>query len=1062
MKKYIFTLIVLLTGLHAAFSQCTADAGPNQTLTCSTTQVQLQGSSNIGGATYAWSGPLGFASTEQNPFTSDPGEYTLTITNPDDGCTATATTTVLLNTVPPSVGLNANGSLTCAQTTVLINVALTPLNPATFIWSGPNGFTSTEEIPTVIEPGDYTVTVTYIDNGCSSTATTPVFQNTTLPNISATGGTISCSNPSVTLVGNSSTQGAVYFWSGPANFFSTQQNPLVTMPGAYTLVVTSPFNGCTSTAVATVTQDGSVPNISGVPTPVSCFGISDGGVDIQVSGGVPPYTYWWSNGVTTASVNNLVAGIYSLTVSDNAGCTAVALYQISQPAGISATPNIHDVNCFGFDDGQITLGNPVGGIPPYNFQWVGPGIPIAFGQEITDLVAGQYTVTISDSKGCTRVYNYLVNQPTEIQVDIPVQCENMAFAMATGGTQPYVYDWRLGGPAGQVVATGPNPTNLPAGNYFLVVSDDVGCTGTAQFAVSPNTIPCTRITGQVILDDDIFCQNDPGEPGLSNWFLQADGPNGTFYGLSGMDGHYTITLEPGDYTLSLILQDPQATTCQNYLPVTLAQAGDSTQVDFLVQLANPDCPAMSIDLSTPRLRRCFGNNIYYLQYCNNSVIEATDVYITLELDPFMSINLSELPYTDLGNNLYRFDLGTVPPNFCDDIWVQVTISCNAVIGQAHCSEAHIYPDTACAPVNPQWSGAQLATRSVCTGDSLRFIIKNIGAGSTTQALDYIVIEDGIMSWQGTIDPLPAGAEMVVTVPANGATWRIEVEQEPFSPLPGQARLSVEGCSNTGSFSTGFVNQFPVANAGPWVDVDCTPNIGSWDPNDKQGFPLGYGADHYIRPGTELEYLIRFQNTGTDTAFNVVIRDTLAQWLDPLTVRAGGSSHPYRFQLAGEGVLIFDFQNIMLPDSNVNEPLSNGFVKFRISPRANVPMETDILNNAAIYFDFNDPVITNTTLHRIGENFVSVGLWQPVQPLLQVQVTPHPLRDASWISVTPTVSRPLKNYQLRILDLLGKPMHHQESAEPKFLLRKNDLPAGIYLFQIEQDGVLLGTGKLIVQ
>jgi uncharacterized repeat protein (TIGR01451 family) len=546
------------------------------------------------------------------------------------------------------------------------------------------------------------------------------------------------------------------------------------------------------------------------------------------------------------------------------------------------------------------------------------------------------------------------------------------------------------------------------------------------------------------------------------WYLKATGATDTYFAITDSSGQYLLRAIPGDYTLALIPpQGYQPLICQNDVPINLAQTGDSTVVDFLAQLPNPDCPALSVSLSTPILRRCFSNNSYYIQYCNNSPFEAPDAYVTLELDPFLVIQNAQVPYTDLGNNTYRFDLGTVPPNFCDDIWVRVLVSCSAVLGQTHCSEAHIYPDTSCAPGNPQWSGAHIQVTSQCAGDSLHFLLKNIGSGNMTNTLEYIVIEDGIMSQQGSAAPLNAGESMTVSVPANGATWRIETTQEPFSPIPDQPVLSVEGCTNTGSFSMGFVNQFPAGDLGPWVDVDCTPNIGSYDPNDKQGFPLGYGSEHYIRPGTELEYLIRFQNTGTDTAFTVVIRDTLSAWLDPLTVRAGASSHPYRFELAGTGTLIFEFQNILLPDSTVNEPESHGFVQFRISPRVDVPLETAILNSAAIYFDFNDPVLTNTTVHRLGENFVSVGLWQAQVPDYAVRVAPHPMQEVSWIRLSPTVNL-TGTFKLRVFDLMGKPAYQATASEAQFLLRKSDLPAGVYFFNIENEGVLLGSGKLIVR
>jgi uncharacterized repeat protein (TIGR01451 family) len=351
-------------------------------------------------------------------------------------------------------------------------------------------------------------------------------------------------------------------------------------------------------------------------------------------------------------------------------------------------------------------------------------------------------------------------------------------------------------------------------------------------------------------------------------------------------------------------------------------------------------------------------------------------------------------------------------------------------------------------------------RSECAGDSLHFILKNVGTAPLSNALEYIVIEDGLMNRTGSAPPLAAGAEMIITVPANGSTWRVEAEQEPFVPNQSLVVLSVEGCTTTGAFSTGFVEQFPLNDYDEWIDIECRPNQGSYDPNDKQGFPVGYGADHYVRPGTEIEYLIRFQNTGTDTAFNVYILDTLSSWLDPASVEPGASSHNYRFELRGEGTLLFEFPNIMLPDSNVNEPASNGFVKFRIRPRADVPLETDIFNNAAIYFDFNEPIITNTTQHRIGENFISVATWDPRRPQYLVSVAPNPAIDRAVIRLTG--SPETGNYQLLLTDPSGRTARTLHNSTAAFELQRGDLPAGVYFFQVRLDGELCGLGKLILR
>jgi uncharacterized repeat protein (TIGR01451 family) len=298
----------------------------------------------------------------------------------------------------------------------------------------------------------------------------------------------------------------------------------------------------------------------------------------------------------------------------------------------------------------------------------------------------------------------------------------------------------------------------------------------------------------------------------------------------------------------------------------------------------------------------------------------------------------------------------------------------------------------------------------------------------------------------------------VPLPANGNTWRIEADQEARFPGRSIPQLSVEGCSKTGVFSPGFLGQFPVNDADPTLDVECTVNTGPYDPNDKQGFPLGYGQQHYIRAGTDLEYLIRFQNVGTDTAFNVVVLDTLPPGLDITTVRPGAGSAPYQFEAKSSNILVFSFLNIKLPDSTTNNEASNGFVKFRISPRPDAPAETDIKNKAAIYFDYNDPVITDATRHRIGGNFVSVGLWEPRMPAYSISVSPNPMRDRAVLSLVGAPDHGV--YRLRLFDLQGKVQLELLSNAPQFELKKEALPPGTYLFGVELGGQAVGAGKLV--
>lgn len=138
-----------------------------------------------------------------------------------------------------------------------------------------------------------------------------------------------------------------------------------------------------------------------------------------------------------------------------------------------------------------------------------------------------------------------------------------------------------------------------------------------------------------------------------------------------------------------------------------------------------------------------------------------------------------------------------------------------------------------------------------------------------------------------------------------------------------------------------------------------PITGSWDPNDKQENHQGILRRNVFESGQYLTYRIRFQNTGTDTAFKVVIRDTLSSDLDWQSLQMVAASHSYKFDITDSNKLAWTFKNILLPDSNVNEPASHGYIVYRIMPRSVIQVGDTISNRASIYFDFNQPVHTNT-------------------------------------------------------------------------------------------------------
>ena len=163
---------------------------------------------------------------------------------------------------------------------------------------------------------------------------------------------------------------------------------------------------------------------------------------------------------------------------------------------------------------------------------------------------------------------------------------------------------------------------------------------------------------------------------------------------------------------------------------------------------------------------------------------------------------------------------------------------------------------------------------------------------------------------------------------------------------------------------GFYDGEQVAYGEKTITVEMTC---SYDPNDKQVFPNGYEEPHFILNDTELEYLIRFQNTGNATAINVLVTDTIDENIDLSSFNLVANSHSVITNIRpDERVIEFLFENIMLPDSSSNEPESNGMISFKISPYSDLLPGTVINNTGNIYFDNNPPIITNTTWNTIYE------------------------------------------------------------------------------------------------
>ncbi len=596
-----------------------------------------------------------------------------------------------------------------------------------------------------------------------------------------------------------------------------------------------------------------------------------------------------------------------------------------------------------------------------------------------------------------------------------------------------------------------NPNTLPATNNVYVVKTD-----------SLGRLYSNIINGRIANDTSMDCLVDSSEVGLVNWIVEArKDATQSFFGSSDSLGNYEITADTGAYHLILHSPNPYWGICTDSVPLLLTEFYDTTTVDFAVQ-PDIECPLLVVDVATPWLRRCF-DNVYTVNYCNDGTMQADSAYVDIHLDPYLNFISASIPEQMISANEYRFQLGDLAIGACGSFNFTVNVDCDStVLGQNHCVEAHIYPDSLCLPMNPNWSGAFVEVDAECQDSVLQFTIENTGAGSMDGPLRYVIIEDAILMHHSSFE-LIAGESQEIPLANNGASYLIYAEQEPGAPGQSVPILSVEGCVSTPGFpfSTGFVNQFSHNDLNPFIDIDCRANRGSYDPNDKQGFPLGYGAEHFIEANTPIDYMIRFQNTGTDTAFTVVIKDTLSAWLNPASLRAGVSSHPYEFSLSGGGIATFTFNNILLPDSTTNLAGSNGFVKFRINQEADNAIDTRIENRAAIFFDFNPPIFTNTTFHTIGEDWLSIILDTKdlTSSLEDIKVYPNPLRSSALFDLG---DQQIKNGQFVLYNTQGQLVGLQDFSGSTFTFERNQLSSGFYFFNIREEGKLIGKGKLIIQ
>ncbi|WP_046744103.1 T9SS C-terminal target domain-containing protein [Kordia zhangzhouensis] len=538
-----------------------------------------------------------------------------------ESCTATSDVSEVIINLGPSIDTQPQSQELCTADTVnALTVSFSNgVGTPTYQWYSNTiddtttgtpiaGATTDSYTPVITSPGTtyYYCIITFSSGGCAEIVsnTAEIIVNET-PVISDFAETI-CSGNSFTVSPNTTNGDIVpantmYTWAAPTvsptgsvTGASAETNPQTTISQTLTNTTTSP-------AIVTYTVTPMAGICAGTPftveitvnpaisanvtiTQIDCFAANNGEIVTNISGGVPfttgtPYIISWTdpNGFTSSNttISNLEPGDYILTVQDEGGCPFTETYTITQPNELLLTVDTENsISCFGANDGEIAI-TVAGGTQNYSYSWTRNGAAFSNDEDITNLSAGTYEITVTDANGCGPVVqSFVITEPTELMVSLANQTNVACFGETNGaidinviggtptetspGVFEYTYAWT--GPNGYT-STSQNINNLAAGTYNLTVTDANGCTDTLSVIITqPNEIVISYTA------TEIECYGD-------------DDASITITNISGGSNPYTIewsnfgqgmsqtNLGPGDYTITVT----DANNCAAAVTVTIAE-----------------------------------------------------------------------------------------------------------------------------------------------------------------------------------------------------------------------------------------------------------------------------------------------------------------------------------------------------------------------------------------------------------------------------------------------------------------------------------------------------------
>lgn len=719
--------------------------------------------------------------------------------------------------------------------------------------------------------------------------------------------------------------------------------------GNYEVIITDAL-GCHTTedSLTTFVPQTTVVDVPSTITPATCTS-SDGAIATFPSGGTAPYTYSWSNGASTGSITGLPAGMYYVTVTDALGCLGFGYGYVNVSTPITITQSASPSLCTS-PTGNASLAI-TGGTAPYSTTWF--TTPVQTGPTATALAAGTYGFHVVDAVGCVQSGSVPVPPVNVITASFTSTSPLCALSNGTinatpaGGVAPYTYLWSNG-------ATTSSANSVPQGGYTVRITDNMSCQRTIPFylfSYSPVGVGLSTTDATCIFNNDGTIVATPyggTAPYSYGWSTGATTP--TITGLG--DGYYNVHVTDASGCTSAgaayLDYDHTNTSCYCTIQGTIYNDANGNCAQDAgeggINHIQVGCTGMGYTYTDAA-----GHYSFIVPSGSYTVTETVQEYYPLSPCQVNGIAVTATAGTACVHTV-DFANSSIPVH-------NLRISTSTIIPPV--------------PGNTYKQKVVIVNEGSVTEDSVQTSYRHDG-----QLLLPTFAPSGVYAPTSTVYTYMSPALGFPSLAAgNSQTFNLEYNTPTNIPL-GTVVNFRDSVGWNSPVSTWLTDHTPANN----VCQHGTTVVASYDPNFKEVTPRGTGSAGIIYANdTVLEYTVHFQNTGSWYAQNIVVIDTLDGDVNWTSLHPVYESAPCKISLYTAGALKvakFTFNNINLAPQIFDDLRSNGMFTYTVRVNNGLTPGTQIKNRASIYFDYNEPIMTNWTLNTIGSTGPTVVTTTP--------------------------------------------------------------------------------------